>query len=129
MSDTEWIDDLVSEIAKKYRIVLSHDDPVLVTAILNKEVMAKAQDEYQSLFVKNSQLLQQQLKNQKKTNELLLTEVTDRLIQSSREFQAAQGMNRQQVEILPKRKFEILLLMLLVFMFGLVGGIVIAKLI
>lgn len=129
MSDTEWIDDLVSEIAKKYRIVLSHDDPVLVTAILNKEVMAKAQDEFQSLFVKNSQLLQQQLKNQKKTNELLLTEVTDRLIQSSRQFQVAQGMSRQQVEILPKRKFENLPLMLLVFMFGLVGGIVIAKLI
>ena len=129
MTDTEWVDDLVSEIAKKYRIVLSHDDPVLVTAILNREVMAKAQDEFQSLFVKNSQFLQQQLKIQKKTNELLLTEVTDRLIQSTRESQVAQGMNYQQVEVLPKRKFDTLPLMLLVFMFGLVGGIVVAKLI
>ena len=129
MSNDQWIDDLVSEIAKKYRIVLNPDDPVLVTAIMNKEILDKAQLEYEGLFVKNSQLLQQQFKAQKLGNELLLTKVTDRLISELKVRQKSSDQAHYNQVSHTKKGFGTLPLLLLTFMFGLVSGILVVTLI
>lgn len=129
MSNDQWIDNLVSEIAKKYRIILNPDDPVLVTAIMNKEILDKAQLEYERLFVKNSQLLQQQFKAQKLSNELLLTQVTDRLIRELNVRQKSFDQVHYSIVTNSKKGFGIFPLLLLTFMFGLVSGILVVTLI
>ena len=127
--NTQWVDSLVSDIAKNYRIVLSNDDPILVTAILNKEILEKAHSDNQSLFVKNSQLLRQQFKAQNKMNDLLIREVSQRLLDATKstEFENESNDVERGSMLINNSTWKALLL--LMFMFGLVLGIFVGRLI
>ena len=127
--NTQWVDSLVSDIAKNYRIVLSNDDPILVTAILNKEILEKAYTDNQSLFVKNSQLLGQQFKAQNKMNDLLIREVSQRLLDATKstEFENESNDVERGSMLINNSTWKALLL--LMFMFGLVLGIFVGRLI
>lgn len=125
---TQWVDSLVSDLAKNYRIVLNHDDPILVTAILNREILDKAYRDYQGLFVKNSQLLQQQFTIQKKMNDQLMNGVSHKLIESIKSTQTCltpEDANHGSVSFYSSTWKALLLL---VFMFGLVLGILVGGL-
>lgn len=124
-----WVDDLVSDLAKNYRVILNHDDPILVTAILNKAILDKAHYDHQGLFAKNSQLLQQQFKAQKRLNELLMTEFTQRVVDTLNEEQKSSSSENQANESMSLRGSMLKALLLLMFMFGLVFGILVGRLI
>lgn len=126
---TLWVDSLLSDLAKNYRIVLNHDDPILVSAILNREILDKAYRDYQGLFVKNSQLLQQQFTIQKKMNDQLMSDVSHRLIESMKSTQTQREfLDVDRDSIFPNSSISKAML-LLMFMFGLVLGILIGRLI
>lgn len=125
--ELDWIDELVSDIAKKYKVILGSDDPILVTAILNKQLQEMSYLEHKNLFDKNSQLLKDQLTVQKALNEQLLNEVTDRLINAYSPPKAplfdhcTYCTTRFQFQSLP------MLFLLLAFLLGLVCGIWLVK--
>lgn len=125
---TEWVDSLVSDLAKNYRIVLNHDDPILVTAILNREILDKAYRDYQGLFVKNSQLLQQQFTMQKKMNDQLMNGVSYKLIESIKSTQTCLTPEDAKHGSVSFYSSTWKALLLLVFMFGLVLGILVGGL-
>ena len=126
---TLWVDSLLSDLAKNYRVVLNHDDPILVSAILNREILDKAYRDYQGLFVKNSQLLQQQFTIQKKMNDQLMSDVSHRLIESMKSTQTqSEFLDVDRDSIFPNSSISKAML-LLMFMFGLVLGILIGRLI
>lgn len=126
---TLWVDSLLSDLAKNYRVVLNHDDPILVSAILNREILDKAYRDYQGLFVKNSQLLQQQFTIQKKMNDQLMSDVSHRLIESMKSTQTQREfLDVDRDSIFPNSSISKAML-LLMFMFGLVLGILIGRLI
>lgn len=127
--NTEWVDSLVSDIAKNYRIVLSNDDPILVTAILNKEILEKAYIDNQSLFVKNSQLLGQQFKAQNKMNDLLIREVSQRLLDATKSTEFENESNDVERDSMLINNSTWKALLLLMFMIGLVLGIFVGRLI
>ena len=127
--DTQWVDSLVSDIAKNYRIVLSNDDPILVTAILNKEILEKAYTDNQSLFVKNSQLLGQQFKAQNKMNDLLIREVSQRLLDAAKSAEFGNESNDVERDSMLINNSTWKALLLLMFMIGLVLGIFVGRLI
>jgi len=129
MSNDDWVDELVSEIAKKYRIVVNGDDPVLITAILNREILSKAQLEYETLFIKNGKLLQEQLKAQQLSNEILLTKVSERLIHETNTKENS-VFEVDEANILSSKSYlSKILLVILVFMTGLVSGVYLAYLV
>lgn len=121
MSDKEWIEELTSEVAKKYKVILAQDDPVLITAILNKSILDKAFHEYQSLFVKNSKLLQQQFKAQALSNEKILNHVTDRLIKGP--YITDKPINYISSSSNKLSSIVLFGLFLVVFLIGLVSGL------
>ena len=127
--NTQWVDSLVSDIAKNYRIVLSNDDPILVTAILNKEILEKAHSDNQSLFVKNSQLLRQQFKAQNKMNDLLIREVSQRLLDATKSTEFENESNDVERDSMLINNSTWKALLLLMFMIGLVLGIFVGRLI
>jgi hypothetical protein len=129
MINNDWIDELTNDIARKYRVVLENDDPVLITAVLNKELLSKAQSEYESLFVKNSKLLHQQLKAQQLSNEVLLSKVCDRLIAEVHTVKKLTSTDNQHTVSDTKIQIGKLILLSLLFMFGLVIGILLVKVI
>lgn len=126
---SQWVDDLVSDLAKNYRVILNHDDPILVTAILNKAILDKAHHDHQGLFAKNSQLLQQQFKAQKKLNELLMTEFTQRVVDTLNDEQKSRSSENQANESMSLRGSMLKAFLLLMFMLGLVFGILVGRLI
>ena len=126
MTEAKWIDVLVSEIAAKHRIIIDSDDPILVTAILNKEIMDQALVRYQEVLDSNQKSLAFQLDKQKSLNEELFARVVERLISSSKDLQKTQELSNQKVTTSNKFGVEHLALFALVFMFGLVLGICIA---
>lgn len=123
MSEQDWIEDLIHDVAKKYRVIVTSDDPILVTAILNKAILDKAFEQYEMLFVKNSKLLQEQFKAQRLSNEELMNQVSHRLIQD------LQGSSIGQLH--DERKFctpLVIASLLAAFLFGVVSVLVILNL-
>ncbi|RVU81567.1 hypothetical protein EOL70_26370 [Leucothrix sargassi] len=87
MLEQDWIEELIHDVAKKYQVIVTPDDPILVTAVLNKAILDKAFKQHEMLFVKNSELLQQQFKAQRLSNEELINEVCHRLILDLKGFE------------------------------------------
>ena len=87
MGEDEWLDDLLREITLKHRVIIDSDDPILISAILNKEIMSQALRRYQGVLDENQRSLAFQLDKQKNLNEEVFTRVVDKLIKSTQELQ------------------------------------------
>ncbi len=126
MSEQDWIEELIHDVAKKYKVIVTPDDPILVTAILNKAILDKAFEQYEMLFVKNSKLLQEQLKAQRLSNEELINQVSHRLI---RDLQDLEGFTLDELH--DEREFctpLVIASLLAAFLFGVVSVLVILNL-
>lgn len=127
MGEDEWLDDLLREITLKHRVIIDSDDPILISAILNKEIMSQALRRYQGVLDENQRSLAFQLDKQKNLNEEVFTRVVDKLIKSTQELQLNQNSRVIENHVSEKGSVSNLVLLPLVFMIGLVLGIVISK--
>lgn len=127
MGEDEWLDELLREITLKHRVIIDSDDPILISAILNKEIMSQALRRYQGVLDENQRSLAFQLDKQKNLNEEVFTRVVDKLIKSTQELQLNQNSRVIENHVSEKGSVSNLVLLPLVFMIGLVLGIVISK--
>jgi hypothetical protein len=129
MDHSEWLEELIRELAAKHRVILDSDDPILVSALLNKEIIDQTLRRYQVMLDENQKSLAFQLATQNKTNEELLTKVADRLIKSSKQNQPDAVIKHQEDQPRSRFQLEKLILPSLIFVIGVVFGIGLTQLV
>lgn len=129
MDHSEWLEELIRELTTKHRIILDSDDPILVSALLNKEIIDQTLRRYQVILDENQKSLAFQLATQKQVNEELLTKVADRLIKSSKQDQPDAVIKHQEDQSRCKFQLEKLILPSLIFLIGIVFGIGLTQLV
>lgn len=126
MDEDKWVDELLSDLALKYRIIVSPDDPVLVSAILNREIIEKAAVNYRQVLSQCTESFEQIVQQHEKTNEVVVNQVCDRLIE---EFRGAQHQS-VNVPVTSNNLLDIGFIQfgifVLVFLLGIVAGILIS---
>lgn len=79
----KWVKEIIEEVARDYNILLSPDDPVLVTAILNQKLLSRFYDQQNDILNQFEKTITEQYKIQHQNNQKILDSVSNKLIENT----------------------------------------------
>lgn len=79
----QWLKSITEEIAREHNVLISPDDPTLVTAILNQKLMENFYKQQKDILIQFEANLSAQISRQNTNNQSLLKAITTKLVQQS----------------------------------------------
>lgn len=94
----EWVDNLIAQIAKDHKIIISNDDPVLVAALLQKNLIERSINDQKEVINVFKEILEDHLSKSNERNEKLIASVAERLIKENKNHRLPTSIETDLVE-------------------------------